>query len=43
MVSDPYLARVEADMAQWLALEAVFCSCDALCTCRWDEEEDDAV
>lgn len=34
---DPYLARVYASMTEYMALQAIYCNCDALCTCGWDE------
>jgi hypothetical protein len=37
---DPYGARVSANMEEYLVLEAAFCSCDALCTCGWDDIEE---
>lgn len=36
---DLYLGRVYANMQEYAALEAAFCSCDALCTCGWDAFE----
>lgn len=38
MQSDPYLANVTADMTAYLILERALCACEALCTCRWDDE-----
>lgn len=30
------------DMSAYLLLERAFCECEALCTCGWDEEGDEA-
>jgi hypothetical protein len=36
VAGDPYLGRVNADMGEYLLLEAVFCECDTVCVCGWD-------
>jgi len=38
---DPYIRRMWADMTTWLVLERTFCKCDDVCTCGWDDLEDD--
>jgi hypothetical protein len=37
---DKYLANADSrvSMTAWLLLESIFCECEALCTCGWDED-----
>lgn len=34
---DLVLGRVHMSLRQYAAMEAVYCTCDALCTCNWDD------
>lgn len=42
-MSDPYLERAAPSygITAWLLLESVFCDCDDVCTCGWDDIEED--
>lgn len=35
---DPHLFNVYANMSTYLAMESELCSCEDLCTCRWDDD-----
>lgn len=41
---DPYLARAHRSvpMDTWLKMERENCRCDAVCTCGWDDLDEDA-
>lgn len=41
-MTDPYLQRIDADMDTWLVLERLFCQCDGLCQCGWDDQDEDS-
>jgi hypothetical protein len=41
LIFDPYLLRVDYPMTAWLLLEQAFCDCDGLCTCGWDDAEEE--
>ncbi len=39
MSADPYLSRMFSDMTTWLLLERIFCRCEDVCECGWDDME----